>query len=345
MDDPTGLTDASNAESRPDRRRIPRWCVAAASIAVSLALLVTLALTVDMTTVVEVLAGARLSAMVVPVLAIAMSFVFATFRFRIIVIRLTGGCPRILPLIRLNFLTSLLVHVLPVSAMADAARIGYIRSHVRVSMLRATETVFVDRALGLLMLVCLALALLPFQRIVFGAGPVLAAESGLLVALAVAAAGGFWTVHRLAGGSLLGEKRWLLGIHAIVRRFGSLLSGWAAWGAQVGLAAAGGIVVALAVWSLGHAMDLDIPISTALLITPVLMISQSIPITYAGWGSRDATVIALSGWALPLSQAEAFALSIAMGVVIFLASLPGFVFFLADFRDLARSASDNGGTK
>ena len=343
VDDSAGLGDDPVAGVQSSPRRVPPWVLAVLSIGTSVVLLAALALTVDMSVVVDILVSTRPAAIVGPVLAIAVSFVFATLRFRAILVGLTGGHPGIMPLIRLNFLTSLLVHVLPVSALADAVRTGFIRALVRVPMLRAAETVIVDRALGLLMLVCLALAILPVHYLVYGAGPVFAAQAALLLAMAVAAVGMFWAVRRLAGGAL-GKVRWFRAVAAVAERFRTLLSGVESWGAQAGFAAAGGIAVALAFWTLGLAMDLEISLWTACLISPILMISQSLPITYAGWGSRDAVVIALSGWALPVSDAEAFALSIAMGVVIFLASLPGFVFFLVDFRAMARPDSNGAGT-
>jgi len=61
--------------------------------------------------------------------------------------------------------------------------------------------------------------------------------------------------------------------------------------------------------------------------TPPTVVS-ALPIFYQGWGGREAIVVATIGGVGQVTNAEAIALSIAFGIVIFLASLPGAVVWI-----------------
>ena len=55
---------------------------------------------------------------------------------------------------------------------------------------------------------------------------------------------------------------------------------------------------------------------------------SSLPIFYLGWGAREAAVIATLGTTGSVTSGEAVALSVTFGIVVFLASLPGAIFWL-----------------
>ena len=60
---------------------------------------------------------------------------------------------------------------------------------------------------------------------------------------------------------------------------------------------------------------------------PVIFFVSSLPVFYLGWGGREAIVIATLGSMGTVTRVEAVALSVALGVVVFLASLPGAAFW------------------
>jgi len=98
------------------------------------------------------------------------------------------------------------------------------------------------------------------------------------------------------------------------------------------------------------ARGLHIPVSSLdiVLFMPLIFFVSSLPIFYQGWGGREAIVLATLGGTGAISDAEAVALSVAFGVVVFLASLPGAVFWMMrpSMRKAVHSEAerDNGST-
>jgi hypothetical protein len=64
------------------------------------------------------------------------------------------------------------------------------------------------------------------------------------------------------------------------------------------------------------------------LYMPLIFFVSSLPIFYLGWGAREAVFIASLGSVGGISTAESVALSLGLGVMVFLSSLPGAVFWL-----------------
>jgi hypothetical protein len=61
---------------------------------------------------------------------------------------------------------------------------------------------------------------------------------------------------------------------------------------------------------------------------PFIFIISSLPIFYQGWGGREAIVMVTIGGLGTVSIAQSIALSVAFGVVVFLSSIPGAVFWI-----------------
>ena len=64
------------------------------------------------------------------------------------------------------------------------------------------------------------------------------------------------------------------------------------------------------------------------LFTPFIFLISSLPIFYQGWGGREAVVLLTIGGTGAVTSAQAIALSVAFGAVVFLSSLPGAVLWL-----------------
>jgi Lysylphosphatidylglycerol synthase TM region len=79
---------------------------------------------------------------------------------------------------------------------------------------------------------------------------------------------------------------------------------------------------------LSRAMAMPIEPAFIFLFIPFIFFIASLPIFYMGWGGREAVVIMTLGAVGHLPTPEALALSASYGVIIFLASLPGAVFWL-----------------
>jgi len=79
---------------------------------------------------------------------------------------------------------------------------------------------------------------------------------------------------------------------------------------------------------LARSMQIDVPWWYILLYMPLIFFVSSLPVFYQGWGGREAVIIAAMGDLGHVTIAQSVALSVAFGVVIFIASLPGAVFWI-----------------
>jgi uncharacterized membrane protein YbhN (UPF0104 family) len=190
---------------------------------------------------------------------------------------------------------------------------------------RAVEAALLDRVIGVIALTLLILvgfaqflALLPNET--------LRTSAILLLAAAWSAVFAFLILGRASGlcGRLLGRWPWLASLASTGRHL--FTDSRAA-----GLALALGLVVHL----LSVAMfillfrGLGLPISTwlCLAVVPMVMLITMIPVSIAGWGLREsAMVVAFAGLNLP--DSDILAASIAFGLLILAASLPGAVLWL-----------------
>lgn len=79
-----------------------------------------------------------------------------------------------------------------------------------------------------------------------------------------------------------------------------------------------------AFWINGLAIGLDIPFTVYLMFVPLIVFAMFLPISYAGWGVREATAIALFT-SVGVDPATALLLSALYGAIIFVAALPGLI--------------------
>jgi uncharacterized membrane protein YbhN (UPF0104 family) len=103
------------------------------------------------------------------------------------------------------------------------------------------------------------------------------------------------------------------------------------------LATLGHGLVILSAYFLSVAMKVDSSLWMWLLVMPIVTLVTAIPISINGWGVRELAMVQL--WALfGVSRSDAFLISICMGLVAIVSSLPGLWFWLTKRRNL-QSAS------
>jgi glycosyltransferase 2 family protein len=97
---------------------------------------------------------------------------------------------------------------------------------------------------------------------------------------------------------------------------------------------------------LAHGMQIQVSAPHVFLFMPLIFFVSALPIFYQGWGGREAIVIATIGSTGQVTSAEAIALSVAFGVVAFLASLPGAVLWIArpSMRKVIHTAIEQAST-
>lgn len=235
--------------------------------------------------------------------------------------------------------------LLPSGMGGDGFRMWYAR-RAGLPLGLAIGTVFVDRILGLLGLLLLAMMGMPYLLSLSVPG-ILAAViwvSGVLLALGIA--GFLFADHILAGSAamLRGASR-----PAFLRRpsFGRLKDGVERTAkdtrrllktlphgpAAILLSLVNQIALGLVVLYLAHSMSLSLPPAAALFLFPLVLLLSMIPISVAGWGIREgAMVLIFSLVGLPADAS--LSISVLFGACMFLSGLPGGLIWILTRREV-----------
>ncbi len=208
--------------------------------------------------------------------------------------------------------------VLPAMVAGDGFRMGGLRL-TGFSFAQAAKSVLTDRFLGLGGLVLVAI-----PGIVWGGSgalevlkskAVLISSIGLVAAITVAA-GCYWLKHLSLVRSLFRIARKLLNLNGIL-----LL-----------LTAALGHCMSIAVfWLVAKAIAIDLPLTATLFVLPWALLVAMLPISIAGWGVREFTII--QGFALyGVASQDALLTSLLFGISQVLLALPAFLLIFVRTR-------------
>jgi uncharacterized membrane protein YbhN (UPF0104 family) len=225
---------------------------------------------------------------------------------------------------RIQLISLFVAHGAPISAIADLARAAMVNLRYHLTAGRAVRLVLYER-------ICAAIG---------------AAVIGLVASIALLAGSAhtslvygqlaFW-IASLAGVGLL----FAIGQVRLSARFGlinrlvqaiailkQMLSRPRIAALLALISAAQLLLFAIVYVVLAASMQLAVPWWYILLYMPLIFFVSSLPIFYQGWGGREAIIIVVLSDLGTITTAQSIALSIAFGVVAFIASLPGAVFWL-----------------
>ncbi|QNI03652.1 flippase-like domain-containing protein [Halomonas sp. SH5A2] len=218
--------------------------------------------------------------------------------------------------LREYYLALLVNQLLPGGVLGDAGR-AHRHASQSASRGRAWRAVIIERvsgqvALGLLTLVALALS--PLWHAALGW------SVWLFIGIAGVLAVGFTTVVvGLARKGSLNLPRWCLAVGRDIQR-GLLTAG--VWPLQLlsslTIVFSYGLVMVCA----ARAIGVELPVSSLLALAPVMLLAMLVPFSVAGWGVREGAAAGIWVW-VGLPTAQGVAVSLAYGVVVLLASLPG----------------------
>jgi hypothetical protein len=107
---------------------------------------------------------------------------------------------------------------------------------------------------------------------------------------------------------------------------------------QVTIAVLACVGLALAIIAAATAIGAHVPAGIALAAAPIVYCGASIPFTFAGWGSREVSMIAALSWSGWTSTNDAVLVSLAIGVATLIASLPGVGFVWRALSDAERAS-------
>ena len=88
------------------------------------------------------------------------------------------------------------------------------------------------------------------------------------------------------------------------------------------------LITVLAVWAIARSVDSSLPLGTALLLVPPVILIAAVPVSIAGWGVREGAMVTAFTYAgLPAS--DGLLVSLAFGICAFLLGAAGGVLWLA----------------
>jgi glycosyltransferase 2 family protein len=207
--------------------------------------------------------------------------------------------------------------VLP-SMAGDGVR-AWLLARLGSSWSNAVTSVVIDRAIGAGVLIAMgfAILLLPSGLAALGgyrhvvllvyAGLLFAGSAGLLLAPKLASLFARWRYSRWLASLAMSAHRVVLGRRgAVVLAMACLLH----------------LLTIAAIWSLGRAQGLLLPLPDAAVLFTVMIGVALIPISVGGWGLRELAVVSVLG-NHGVAPEQALLFSVGFGLIVMVGSLPG----------------------
>ena len=228
------------------------------------------------------------------------------------------------PLLRIQLVFQFAAHGAPISALSELAKAAMVKLRFGLGTSQSLRLVLYDRTCGAVGAIIVGIFAVLGQMLV-PTPPALVKAQMLLwatgcVGIAMLVAVGDWHINTRVE-FLDRTARAIMGLGHILRRPVIVV--------KLLLASSGLLLGFSAVFIvLAYGMQIQVSILHVLLFMPLIFFVSALPVFYRGWGGREAVVIATIGSTGEVTSAEAMALSVAFGVVVFLASLPGLVLWI-----------------
>ncbi len=235
--------------------------------------------------------------------------------------RVVAAIDRALPpwrLLKATIITLFFNQVLPSTIGGDGMRIWFLRGMGRTIGV-AIRSVVIDRLIGFLGLLLLGLVgSLYLMARLEDPGPVwvvaMVSLGGLvLIVLAPALVG---AMERLP------FDRLRQGFETLAREVNLLARDRPRLARLVGASILGQLALAGAVYCLARDLEVPLDLLSAFAVVPGVMVAASVPISIAGWGVREATMVVGLGL-LGVGQSDAAIISIGFGVLVLIFGLLG----------------------
>ncbi len=234
--------------------------------------------------------------------------------------------------IELQFIGVLFNQALPSAIGGDAIRAWRLRSGGR-PWREALNAVLLDRAGGVVVLAALAAVAVSVEH-----GGVFASLGFALWAITAAGVAALGLVAMAERLPLLprAARRLLVtsGAPAAARVLFATRLAWR----TAALSAASHLLAALAAYWLAIALGVELAPGTFVAAALCMLLATMIPLSYAGWGVREAGAVWLLARA-GVPTESGLALSVLFGAALCVAALPGVAFWLAPLRGRVRASS------
>jgi glycosyltransferase 2 family protein len=318
-----------DATSRPQTHR--HWLALGFSFALTAVTLFFVFRGIDRAVFARLLATQDRGWLAVAALFFLTQIVFGGERWRSILRALMRGPPPAMASVQAVFYASIFFNCLPLGTVGgDVARIWLARRFA-LSMSQIVLSILIDRALTVAALIMLALATLPTiwspfaAAIWFGGAAILVAGALAILLLGV--------IERV-----LGRWRRQRLIHFVLRmaeelRLLTKRSGLIA----LGFALASGTCSGVGAYCIARSLGIGVGPVAMIAVISIMTLVVALPISVAGWGVRELSLVALLGL-LGVDREAALALSVELGVIGTLLSLPGGIVWLM-LRDHRKAVS------
>ena len=216
---------------------------------------------------------------------------------------------------------------LPSTVGTDIVRVWSVR-RFGISLGTATNSVIVDRLVGLLALLTLGTLSVPYLLGLAAGGAAAFAMAGITLA-------GAGACVVLLGLRRLPQSwtRWapLRGLTSLSRAFWAVFFSMRVFLQAFGLSLTTQLGVISVTYLLGVSMDVGVGLGSYLAIMPPVLLVSSLPISIAGWGVREGTMIVGLGF-VGVPADAALAISLLLGGVVVASGLAGAAFWALERR-------------
>jgi len=235
--------------------------------------------------------------------------------------RVVAAIDRALPpwrLLKATIITLFFNQVLPSTIGGDGMRIWFLRGMGRPVGL-AFRSVLIDRLIGFFGLLLLGLvgSLYLMARL---------ENSGPVWVVAMVSLGGLVLI--VLAPTLVAAMAWLpfdrirQALETLAREVNLLARDRLRLARLVGASILGQLALAGAVYCLARDLEVPLDLLSAFAVVPGVMVAASVPISIAGWGVREATMVVGLGL-LGVGQSDAAIISIGFGVLVLIFGLLG----------------------
>ena len=235
------------------------------------------------------------------------------------VARTLGGHLDLATSMRAHFVGLWFNQVLPSSFGGDIMKMSILKRQVGLSI--GTRAILIDRFSGLMLLLLVLSVQLPFYSIYFGG-------DHWLVSIGWTALVAFFAAAAISGvaASINGKYNFPFGVrHAVelVADVWSFRRGRTLW-EQFWTSFVVHVNSVLSFVLIGFALDVHISLVAYVLLVPVVFIVALIPVSFAGWGVREAGAILVFS-TVGISKESALGMSVSFGMLLLIAGLPGLI--------------------
>ncbi len=215
---------------------------------------------------------------------------------------------------------------------SDVVR-AWLAKALHVPLPLAINSVIVDRIIALVALGVLVLVTLPMVGTAVGISATYVLPLALLAIL-----GGFWFIGQAA--RLLAPYRHVRIVHWLLHFIGCLqllLVHHKTTLVAIFYSAVAHFCYCLYAYVLAQGLGIDVTLLQCVILLPLVLLAVTLPISIGGWGVREVGLVGMFGL-IGVPKAAALTLSIEMGLIGVVASLPGALLWLAHRRHVPPEA-------